>query len=220
MRKLGATILVIGLMVWLTGCFSTIPELPPVQPAVQWELLYSDSFSSNDSFGWYQGSDGNHHWWIDGGRYHASLANTDWYWYVYNEDMTYGLTDFRLEIDTYQEGSTTDHGWGIVFRLKGESFYSFSISEDGYMGFFLFSNGVWDDSYDWEECSAIRRNGASNHIEVIALGADFTFIVNGTEVLTAHDTTLTSGSIGFMIDSYDEPNAQVAFDNLKVWIPE
>ena len=220
MRKLSALMLVIGLMVWLSGCFSIPPELPPSQPALQWELLYSDSFSNNDSDEWYQGFEGAGGWWIADGRYHASLTNVEWYWYVYNEDMTDGLTDFRLEVDTYQEGSTTDHGWGIVFRLQGESFYYFMISEDGYILFGRSDPGGLEGIHGWEESSAIRRNGASNHIEVIAVGADFTFIVNGTEVLTVHDTTLSSGSIGFIIDSYDEPNAQVAFDNLEVSIPE
>ena len=217
MRKLGALVLVIGLVVWLSGCFSVTPELPP---AAQWVPLYSDSFSDNDSNGWYQGFDGAGRWWIADGRYHASLVNLDWYWYVYNEDMTYNLTDFHLKVDTFQEGNTTDHGWGVVFRVRGDSFYAFEISEDGYMALFRHSYEGWTTLHAWELCSAILYNGAANHIEVIAEGADFTFIVNGIEVLNVQDGTLSSGSIGFIIDSYDQPNAQVAFDNLEVRVKQ
>ncbi len=217
MRKMAGLVLIIGVLAWVGGCLPFDPGLPP---AAQWVLLYSDSFSNDDSFGWYQGYGTNHEWWIENGRYHAVLPNWDWYDYVYNEDRTYGLTDFHLKVDTLQEGYTSDHAWGVVFRTQGESFYTFEISEDGYMGFFLHTAQGWADGYEWELCTAINTSVLTDHIEIIAEGPNFTCIVNGVEVLHIQDWTLASGSIGFIVDSWDEPYVQVAFDNLEVWVKQ
>lgn len=217
MRKLAGLLLVLTVMAWVGGCLPLDPGLPP---AVQWVLLYSDSFSNINSYGWYQGYGSDHEWWIEGGRYHAYLPNWDWYDYVYNEDRTYGLTDFHLKVDTIQEGFTSDHAWGVVFRAQGESFYAFEISEDGYMGFFRHSPEGWDDDYEWQPCTAIHETILTDHIEIIAEGPNFTCLVNGVEVLHVQDWAITSGSIGFIVDTWNDPYARVAFDNLEVWVKQ
>ena len=63
---------------------------------------------------------------------------------------------------------------------------------------------------------AIHDPGQKNTLLVIAQGNDLRFFVNNTFIAETHDSTLTSGEIGFSAANYSE-NAQARFSNLVIY---
>jgi hypothetical protein len=211
MRHGMKALVLIGLLGSLAGCVLFNPP-----PAVQPQLLYSENFSSSTAKGWWQGIDPPGEWIITGGRYYGTVLDEDSYYYVYTTAAP-NLTDFSARVTTGQQGTATDHSWGIIFRAGDERFYAFEISADGYVLVSVYTPADWSDLYGWALCSAIRPAGQTNELRVDAQGTTFSFYVNGTYVTQVTDATLASGSIGFIVETWDDPNGGAWFDNLEVW---
>jgi hypothetical protein len=62
----------------------------------------------------------------------------------------------------------------------------------------------------------IHGSGKKNTLLVIAQGNDLQFFVNNTFIAETHDSTLTSGEIGFSVANYSE-SAQARFSNLVIY---
>lgn len=209
-----AFVLVAGLAT-LSGCFMLTPP-EDLQP----QLLFADNFANASSPGWWQGIDPPGEWEIRSGHFYGGLSDEDSYYYVHNTTVT-GLTDFRIEATTNQLGSASDHSWGIIFRAQGEDFYAFEISADGYILFSVRADDFWDDIIDWEASDAIHPAGQTNKIRVDVRGTSFMLYVNDQLVGQATDATLTSGSVGFIVETWNDPDGSAWFDDLQVWsLPE
>ncbi|MCX6101619.1 MAG: hypothetical protein NTV92_09465 [Candidatus Bipolaricaulota bacterium] len=185
------------------------------------ELLFTDYFANADSPGWWQGldSDTGAQWQITGGHYVGQIADADSYYYVWNTEVT-GLTDFRIQATTSQIGTATDHSWGIIFRTDGDSLYAFEISADGGVLFSVRTPSDWNDLYGWAPCAAIHPAGQTNELRVDAHGTSFALYVNDRLVTQVTDATLSSGSVGFIVETWDDPNGGAWFDDLEVWTLE
>jgi hypothetical protein len=192
----------------LSGC---------IEEANEPELLFADYFSSADSPGWWQGQDSDvgAQWQIAGGHYVGQLADADSYYYVWNTDVT-GLTDFRIQASTSQLGTATDHSWGIIFRADDDAFYAFEISADGYAQLSVWTPSDWNAIYDWTLCAAIRPAGQTNDLRVDVHGTSFALYVNDVLVTQVTDSTLSSGSIGFIVETWDDADGGAWFDDLEV----
>jgi hypothetical protein len=197
----------------LTGCsfFN-----PPVVPVIGPQLLFSDDFSNASSQGWWQGSDEVGEWEITNGRYYGHVDDEDSYYYVYNTTVD-SLADFRVEATTGQQGTATDHSWGIILRAQDERFYAFEISADGYVLISVYTPSDWEDLYGWEASNAIRPAGQTNTIRVEARGTTFAMYVNDQYITQITDATLSSGSVGFIIETWNDANGGAWFDDLEVW---
>jgi len=211
MRRWIGAILLLVVVGGLSGCF-----LFPGSGGAQSQLLYSEDFSNPDDSGWYQGEDPGWEWAITGGRYYGWVIDEDSLDYVYDGSAS-GLTDGRFQAKTGQLGAATDHSWGLIFRAAGQSFYAFEISADGYVLFAVHTATGWDHLYGWEPCPAIRSAGETNEIRVDADGSSFSLYVNGQFITEVTDTRLSSGSVGFIIETWVDAEGGVWFDDLEVW---
>ncbi len=211
MRRWFGTLLLIVVVGIVSGC-ALFGPLVGVQP----QLLFSDDFSNTSSPGWWQGVDPPGEWDITNGHYYGQVGDADSYYYVYNTTVS-GLTDFRIEATTNQLGTATDHSWGIILRATDEAFYAFEISADGYVVFSVYTPTDWDDLYGWVKSAAIRPKGQTNTLRVDVQGTSFTFYVNGQLIDHVTDATLSSGSVGFIVETWGDPNGGAWFDDLEVW---
>jgi hypothetical protein len=184
-------------------------------------LLFMDDFSDTGS-GW--------------DRYQDELVSTDyfndayriqvftpayWAWAIPNQ---YFSGDVRVTVHGTMRGGPLDNAFGVICRHKDvENFYLFMISSDGYVGIGRRINGsdlelISGDSLVTSD-AILQGQGATNAIQADCIGSTLTLTVNGTQVLTVTDTSLTSGDVGLAASTFSESGVDILFDNFTVMRP-
>jgi hypothetical protein len=172
--------------------FSTIPEWM-WQPALPWTI-----------------QDGALH--VAGGGNAIAASGTDWTDYTFTVDVT------PLETGASNGSPYAQAGWLVRMRDSGDG-YGFLLSNypygtpaaTGYIVFVLFKGGQTISSQHTALPFAVD-GGSTYHVRTTVTGADLTVAVDGTDVLTVHDGTFASGTVGFR--EFDAESA--TFDNALV----
>jgi hypothetical protein len=165
-----------------------------------WELDDTDEYSLRYAAGAY---------WVN------ALADNIFAWGVGPQRVE----DFYLEVDVFFIDGPETNEFGVVFRqVDNENFYGFSIDSSGSYALRKLSAGEWSDVVAWTESDAIRTDtGAVNRLGVYAQGPRITLLINDEVVAHAEDSEFDSGLIGLAAGTFDDPNLEVAYDDLKVW---
>lgn len=126
--------------------------------------------------------------------------------------------DFTLEVDATQLAGPNDNSYGVIVRyVDDKNFYRLDISGDGYYAINKRKDGTWIKVQDWTEAPAIHQAQATNHLQVVAKGAQFTFNINGQPVGSFADADFNAGDVGVTAGTlFDNAGVQIAFDNLTV----
>ena len=126
------------------------------------------------------------------------------------------FSDFVLTLEATPRDTDDHYSYGVAFRENVETHtYTFEIGNDGLYAIFLF-DGEWQKLKDWSSAKAIKP-GQTNELKVIAKGSTLTFFVNGDELTTIENDTLSAGKVGLVMDMFEESkSATVDFDNLVV----
>ncbi len=142
----------------------------------------------------------------------SKVKGSRWFYYL-NDDYA----DAVIEVDARAVSGPAFNEYGLVFRLgkDGESFYGASLTRDGRYSIFLYQNSKFTDLVGYTQASAIKTGTAVNHIKVIAQANQIALYVNDTWLNTVSDPTFQTGKLGLFVNN-DDPNAKVAFDNLRV----
>lgn len=193
----------------------------PDQPA---NVLFQDDFSDTSS-GWDQYNDTAGLTDYDNGAYRIRVDTTEYtYWANPGQEALPG--DVRVEVDATKAGGPDNNDFGVICRYReGEStadFYQFAITSDGYAGIVLvIANNQTVLSQDalLQPYDIINQREASNHITAECIGSTLTLYVNGVQVDSVTDTTLTSGDVGLIAGSYDQGGVDILFDNFVVTRP-
>jgi hypothetical protein len=108
------------------------------------------------------------------------------------------------------------YSYGVAFRENSELHtYAFEIGNDGLYSVQLY-DGEWKTLKAWSSTDAINV-GETNELMVIADGTTLTFFVNGEQLTTLEDDTLAAGTVGLLMDMFEEgESAAVEFDNLVI----
>ena len=108
--------------------------------------------------------------------------------------------------------------FGLAFRMTdSDNFYAYFISGNGYWNLSKFEDGQWITLSDWTATDAIAPVGEVNRLGVLADGDLLTLFVNGLQVGQVNDGTFTEGAIALLAGTFDEPGADIAFDNFTFW---
>jgi hypothetical protein len=131
------------------------------------------------------------------------------------------VTDFDLTVDTALGGGGLTNSYGIIFRyIDAQNFYRFDVTGDGLWGLSRRNNDQWISLRELEATSAINTGlSAANALRIVARGGGFTFHANGVELGRLEDNTLPVGRVGLFVSTFDDPTAQVSFDNLTIVKP-
>jgi alpha-tubulin suppressor-like RCC1 family protein len=199
-----------------TTSASTTTTVPFGQP------LYSDDFSAK-SGQWPEASD----------SYRSMTCDTSLSRYVFTIHQANLLvwgwrpvsySDFTVEVDALCMTPWTPGMYGLVFRVSadGKNMYQFLVSNGGYWEFWRYTNGTRTSlgSKQSNPSDSISQGNAWNHLKVVADGSTIDVYINGFNVCTLTNASLSSGAIGFIAGSTSVGEVQLGFDNFKVWPPE
>lgn len=191
-------------------------------PGLDGEILFEDDFSSNKN-DWPTGPQEDEYGVTNtdfvSGRYRMTQEAKQGV-FVWNNltDKDYDNFIFSVETTVVEKKVVSTFAYGITLRenVDDADLYVFEIDTDGNYSVSVRHNEEWNTLVEWTESPAINREG-TNQLTVKAAGSAFTFYVNGIEIATLEDDTLTSGVIGLALDLYDKGDkATVDFDNLVI----
>ena len=132
-------------------------------------------------------------------------------------------TDFIMEVDATQVSGPDNNTYGVIFRygLDAKEFYAFLISGDGFYVFTVDGANRKEPEIlvKWTESSAINKGAQTNHIKVVAVGANMKYYVNDQLLGEVQDARFSKGAVGFFAGALDEGGVLVSFDNLKISQP-
>jgi len=175
-------------------------------------LLFED-FGDATS-GWTDESDDTGAWGYRDGVYFITVSAPDWMKWA---TAGYDFDDFTLQVDAQQTVGVGDNEYGVIFRYVDENnFYSFDVSGDGSFSLFKQENDEWVTVVDWQESADINPTGELNHLKVTCQGDRITLYANGHELATVTDDSFAQGDIGLFAGTFDEPEVEAIFDNLRV----
>ncbi len=182
------------------------------------ETLFADHFDS-DTKGWGTGQFEDEY-----SQNEATLADGKYTIKVTSKQSAYvqktlprlEFADFTLTVEATPKDDVAGYSYGVAFRDNGSQNYSIEIDNKGLYAVFLFDE-KWKKLKDWSSTPAIKP-GQTNQIMVTAIGSSLTFAVNGEELTSLEDETLTQGKIGLLVDmlSAKGQSASVDFDNLVI----
>ena len=180
-------------------------------------VLFSDNFSDETS-GW------------DVYTYGGDWAAYENGWFHISDSIAAGtthslahrnFTDFIIEVDMKLIAGTDDNWQEVMFRVGDDSYYSASISADGYYEMQLWwLNGTLDQLVSPTSSSYINQGqGVVNSVRIECVGNRLSLSVNGHLLVEVTDNTLNSGDIGLEVNALAGTFSEVAFDNLVVYAP-
>ncbi len=126
------------------------------------------------------------------------------------------FSDFVLTVEATPLDTEEHYSYGVAFRESNDLHnYTFEIGNDQLYSIQLY-DGNWKTLKEWSSTDAINV-GETNELMVIADGSTLTFFINGEELTTLEDATLSEGTVGLVVDMFEEgESAAVEFDNLVV----
>lgn len=198
------------ILIWLSVLL--LPLLAACGPALT-PLPYTDDFS-NPSSGWKTVAEPSVKIAYQDGALRFQIDDLDTLTWSTPKDKRFG--DFVLDVDATQSDGPNDNSYGVIFRyVDDRNFYRGDISGDGYFAVFKRKDGQWTKVQDYLETPAVKQGQATNHLQVIAKGNQFTFNVNGQTVKTFSDGDFPNGNVGVTAGSlFDNAGVRIAFDNL------
>lgn len=200
----------------LAACSLPLPSSSePIIPSGS--VLYQDDFSRVTT-GWERLQNDGGIMDYDAGGYRilvtASQSNV---WSTPRRD----LGDVRLEVDAGKLGGPDSNRIGLVCRADGTRHYFFIVGSDGYYGLGIFAGGkaALLGQSAMQPSDSIVKGAAINHLRLDCAGQLLSGFVNGVQVAQVHDSTLTHGDIGVLAGTFDEPGADIVFDNFVALQP-
>jgi len=180
------------------------------------ELPYSDDFSGPSS------------WWHRQGVESSAFRQEDTFslmlhtpqWQVFS-GLGSHYEDVIIDVDVEMVAGPLNNAYGVSCRMSVEQQYMFNISSNGFYRIFLYK--AEDESVylvDWRESDVIKTGqGQVNHITATCLGDQLTLAVNGQELASVTDDTISGGDVALIATSYQEGGVSIEYDNVEVIQP-
>lgn len=137
---------------------------------------------------------------------------TAWEWYE-----PFRTDEFVAEVACDLSGAE-DATCGLGFGPDGDNIYWYEVSpSDQTFALFLLEDGSWQDNLvDW----TVSRNidpGGRNYVSMERVEGVVSLYVNSVLVGQVESDRFPQGRVGIGGSTYDEGNATVCLDNLRVW---
>ncbi len=128
--------------------------------------------------------------------------------------------DGVYEVEATAVSGPLDNGYGLMFLYDEATtnFYLFEISSDGFVWIGFCEDGCSEPEPlvedGWFESDLVRTGiGVSNRLTVEVNGEMMRFFINGEELAAVADRRVTEGDMGLLVESFDEGNVRIHFDN-------
>lgn len=189
------------------------------EPTLESDVLFRDDFSDPSS-GWdsYRDSDGITDY--DNGQYRIQVNQPNFdYWANPGRDFT----DVIVEVDATKAAGPDENDFGIICRYRDmDNFYFFLIASDGFYGVGKVADGEQQlvGMGEMQFSSAINQGAdATNEIRAECVGDALTLSANGQVLADVRDDQFSSGDVGLIAGTFDEPGTDVYFDDFVVRRP-
>jgi hypothetical protein len=196
-----------------------------VAAKADWPLLISESFTDNQ-LGWPLGLKQDHSLAVTStlgaGRYHwvVNVVNGNSYFNLIPENSP-RLDEFHAAVNVQfvQGNDDGQSAYGLAFRHVEDDYGFFGILKSGeFLVLEVHHTGIYK-SIGGHSPAIDTRPGHTNRLEVVGIGSDFVFLINGQQVamMTAD---IDPGQIGLGVDSARRASeAQVEFTEFEVNAP-
>jgi hypothetical protein len=177
--------------------------------------LYSDSFESDQGWDTGQSEVGGASF-VDG-RLTLAVSQPDAFYSISSPAPK--TTDFYLEFGVRTEVCSTGDEYGLMFRSNtlGEH-YRLTLTCEGETRVSRILEGGEKALVPTAKTHALFPGKmVTNHIEILAEGNSFRFIINDIEVFTAQDSALISGGLSFFVRTRRGGQATISFEYLHVY---
>lgn len=181
--------------------------------------LYKDDFSNSES-GWGVGTDETGSLQYEAGQYRFNMTQSKYMTWGNLADETF--TDVRVVTEVENKSNTTEPTFGVICNYQDENnFYYAGFGSDGFYAIVLSQNGndtILTDLSEgnWLQSDDIAVEADRYEVAVECARGEIKLVVDGKTIATVQDDTFTTGQIGLFVLTWDEPTADVRFDNLRV----
>ncbi|MEW6405801.1 MAG: hypothetical protein AB1649_28760 [Chloroflexota bacterium] len=132
------------------------------------------------------------------------------------------FSDVSIEVDATKSNGPDDNNFGLICRFVDDgNFYFFWVSSDGFFAIGKYQNGesslISGDSM--LATSAMNAGNVTNHLRADCVGSALTLYANGELLSTVTDSSFSSGDIGVMVGTFEQPDLGILFDNFVVRAP-
>jgi len=182
------------------------------------EVLFQDDFS-NTSSGWDRVNLDEGVTDYDNGIYRMYVNETDTDVWA-NPGLNF--TDVHMEVDATKVGGDDNNDFGLICRyMDTDNFYFLIISSDGYYGVGKVTNGEQQliGIESMPPSDEINQGNAKNHLRGDCVGNTLSLYVNGVFLASYEDSDLSSGDVGMIAGSFEQPGTEIHFDNFMVLKP-
>jgi len=185
----------------------------PASSAEASPILYSDDFESEQSSDFTSETNPSSTYKFVDGAYQITVTKPKLLsWATMKGD--YG--DASITVDASIDGPPAGAG-GLIFHYQDDkNFYIYSIDGEGRYGLDLYKNDEPIPLIDWTESSAINPVGERNTLRVETSGDTIRLYVNDELLDELSDSTIANGKAALVVNTFDDPNVTVTFDNLVV----
>ena len=198
---------------------SGVTEIFSVEPDSG--ALFEDDFS-DDSKGWGVFEDQDASLKIENGVFRIHVTAPKYLiWSTPGENYS----DAIIEVDAQKTAGPDAAEYGVICRYSEDSsgnhsFYYLVIAGDSYAAIIKVINDEQTEISARDiQFDSINGGNAANHIHAECIGSSLVLSANGTEIFSETDDSLTSGDVGLIATTYEEPGVDVNFDNFVVKKP-
>jgi hypothetical protein len=132
------------------------------------------------------------------------------------------FSNVKVEVSSMPVAGPQANRMGLICRLQDDkNFYFFVISADGYYGIGKMKAGQTGllTGSQMQPHNSILVGSQINRMRATCIGNVLTLFVNDTLVTSVTDADFTTGDVGILAGSFDEPGEDVYFDNFVVYKP-
>jgi hypothetical protein len=129
------------------------------------------------------------------------------------------IKNSSINVDAEKISGPDNNLFGLLCRYKdSDNFYGFLVSSDGYYAIVKSIGGerkiLSSDSF--EPSVFIQKGASNNHIRADCVDKTLTLFVNWEKVDEVADIDLSSGDVGIIAGTFNEPGTDIKFDNFIV----
>lgn len=202
-----------------TSIIESVPCGLPLPGPDDWEVVLCEQFDDNRNEWQVESQDNPYARYISAitdGKFvidytakgFAGYQRTAVTWFTVGEEK-----DFALSIKGLMDSSFQDASWGIAFRGDGDSFFLFSISNDGTYKFEIFEKGGWVPLITPKNTNSIQM-GKENTLRIEAGGQDFYFSINDIMINQFSGALLDGKEIQLIVSAKEGVSAVFTFDDV------
>ncbi len=131
--------------------------------------------------------------------------------------------DVRVEVDAIKADGPDNNQFGVLCRYQNaDNFYFFIVSSDGYYGIGKSKDGedtLLTGDGNMVFSSDIPKGHAGVHVRADCVGSHLALFVNGKRLAAVEDADFADGDVGLIVGTFDQPGAEIIFDNFAVYQP-